>query len=129
MRLSAILNEKKISTYQCSRQSNIPYTTLLELVKGKTSIEKCSAETVFRLAKALDMTMDELFDEYLIFRRDQTAAKPGTIRKDMSLWRRYCRAAVVIGRYVAGQGLRKGRLIAAYSLGELVHQRLDLIRL
>ena len=63
MRLSAILNEKKISTYQCSRQSNIPYTTLLELVKGKTSIEKCSAETVFRLAKALDMTMDELYTQ------------------------------------------------------------------
>ena len=63
MRLSAILNEKKISTYQCSRQSSIPYTTLLELVKGKTSIEKCSAETVFRLAKALDMTMDELYTQ------------------------------------------------------------------
>jgi plasmid maintenance system antidote protein VapI len=63
VRLSAILNEKKISTYQCSRQSSIPYTTLLELVKGKTSIEKCSAETVFRLAKALDMTMDELYTQ------------------------------------------------------------------
>ena len=61
MRLSAILDEKKLSTYQCSRQSRIPYTTLLELVKGKTSIEKCSAETVFRLAKALNMTMDELY--------------------------------------------------------------------
>ena len=63
MRLSAILNEKKISTYQCSRQSNIPYTTLLELVKEKTSIEKCSAETIYRLAKALDMTMDELYTQ------------------------------------------------------------------
>ena len=63
MRLSAILNEKKISTYQCSRQSSIPYTTLLELVKEKTSIEKCSAETVYRLAKALDMTMDELYTQ------------------------------------------------------------------
>ncbi len=60
MRLSAILNEKKISTYQCSRQSNIPYTTLLELVKEKNSIEKCSAETIYRLAKELDMTMDEI---------------------------------------------------------------------
>ncbi len=63
MRLSAILKEKNISTYQCSRQSSIPYTTLLELVKGKTSIEKCSAETLYRLAKALDMTMDELYTQ------------------------------------------------------------------
>ena len=63
MRLSAILNEKKLSTYQCSRQSSIPYTTLLELVKEKTSIEKCSADTVFRLARALDMTMDELYTQ------------------------------------------------------------------
>ena len=41
----------------------------------------------------------------------------------------YHNTAVVIERDVARQGLREGRLITAGRLGELVHQRLDLIRL
>ena len=61
MQLAMLLTQKNMSTYQCSKLSGIPYTTLLELVKGKTSIEKCAAETVYRLASALDMTMDELY--------------------------------------------------------------------
>lgn len=38
----------------------------------------------------MNMTMNELFDEWIIFRRDETAAKTGTVRKDLSLWRKYC---------------------------------------
>ena len=63
MWLSAILEEKSMSTYQCSRKSGIPYTTLLELVKEKTNIEKCSAETVYRLARVLGLSMDELYTQ------------------------------------------------------------------
>lgn len=60
-----LLNEKKLSVYQCSKLSGIPYTTLLELVNNKTNIEKCTAETVYRLAKILDVDM-----EYLLQRND-----------------------------------------------------------
>ena len=63
MWLSAILEEKSMSTYQCSRKSGIPYTTLLELVKEKTKKEKCSAETVYRLARVLGLSMDELYTQ------------------------------------------------------------------
>ena len=61
MLLSEILNEQHLSVYQCSQYSGIPYTTLLELVRGKSVIEKCSGETIFRLAAALNMSMDELY--------------------------------------------------------------------
>lgn len=61
MQLSMLLEQKDMSTYQCSKISGIPYTTLLELVKGKTHIEKCAAETIYRLADVLDTTMDELY--------------------------------------------------------------------
>lgn len=60
-----LLNEKKLSVYQCSKLSGIPYTTLLELVNNKTNIEKCTAETVYRLAKTLGVDM-----EYLLQRND-----------------------------------------------------------
>ena len=61
MQLALLLEKQNLSVYQCSKLSGIPYTTLLELARGKTSIEKCTAETVYRLATALDMTMDDLF--------------------------------------------------------------------
>ena len=63
MQLAMLLNQQNMSTYQCSQISDIPYTTLLELVKGKTSIDKCAAETIYRLAKALGLTMDELYTQ------------------------------------------------------------------
>ena len=55
-----LLNEKNMSVYQCSKISGIPYTTLLEMVNGKTDINKCTAETVYRLAKTLNIDMESL---------------------------------------------------------------------
>lgn len=65
MELAAILNKKNMSVYRCAKESNVPYTTLLDIVKGKTKIEKCTAETVYRLAKALNIAMEELLEEHL----------------------------------------------------------------
>ncbi len=58
--LNKIISEKNLSVYRLSKNSNIPYATLNDICNGKTSIEKCSAETVYKLAKALDVTMEEL---------------------------------------------------------------------
>lgn len=58
--LNEILKEKKITIYQCAKLSGIPYTTLSEVIRGKTKIEKCSAETVYRLSKILNVTMEDL---------------------------------------------------------------------
>lgn len=63
MQLADLLEQKKISVYQCSKKSGIPYTTLSELIKGKSRIEKCSAATVYKLAKALQLSMEELLEK------------------------------------------------------------------
>lgn len=63
MELNALLKQKNMSVYQCSKESKVPYTTLLDLVKGKTRIEKCAAETVYKIAKALGIAMEELLRE------------------------------------------------------------------
>lgn len=60
-KLALLLYAQKLSVYQCAKSSGIPYTTLLDLVKGKTQVEKCSAETLYRLSSALNMTMDDLY--------------------------------------------------------------------
>lgn len=63
MRLNGLLRERQLSVYQCAKESNVPYTTLLDIVKGKTRIEKCTAETLYKLAKTLDVSMEELLIE------------------------------------------------------------------
>lgn len=80
MQLAMLLNQQNMSTYQCSQISDIPYTTLLELVKGKTSIDKCAAETIYRLAKALGLTMDELYTQ---LRTSETRATFETFKSNL----------------------------------------------
>lgn len=36
--LERLLNERQMSVYQCAKLSGIPYTTLLEIVRGKTDV-------------------------------------------------------------------------------------------
>ena len=63
MELMSLLKEKQLSVYQCAKESHIPYTTLSDIVKGKTRIEKCTAETIYKLARTLHVTMEELLTE------------------------------------------------------------------
>lgn len=58
--LETILKKKNMTIYQCAKLSRIPYTTLSEMVRGKTRLEKCSAETVYKLSKILNISMEEL---------------------------------------------------------------------
>ncbi len=63
MELMSLLKEKQLSVYQCAKESHVPYTTLSDIVKGKTRIEKCTAETIYKLARTLHVTMEELLTE------------------------------------------------------------------
>ncbi len=62
--LRRILQEKELSIYECSKMSGIPYMTLFDLVNHKTDIRKCSVDTLFRLSKTLDISMDSLVKSY-----------------------------------------------------------------
>lgn len=55
-----LLSKSNMTLYQCSKQSNIPYTTLSELIRGKTSLLHCTAETLYKLSKTLNVSMEEL---------------------------------------------------------------------
>lgn len=83
--LESRLEEKNMSVYQCSKLSGVPYTTMLELVKGKTKIKKCSAETVYKLSKILGTTVEELIEESEEYRLSFEAFKSNVCHmvKDM----------------------------------------------
>ena len=60
MTINDLMKKKNMSKYRLSKNSGIPYTTLTDILSGKAQLEKCSAETVYKLSKALDVPMEEL---------------------------------------------------------------------
>lgn len=60
MNINEILKEKNMTKYRLSILSGVPHATLNNICSGKAHIEKCSAETLFRLARVLHVTVEDL---------------------------------------------------------------------
>lgn len=60
MTIRETLKEKNMSVYRLAKESRIPYATVNDICSGKASLEKCSGETIYKLAKALELSMEEL---------------------------------------------------------------------
>lgn len=63
MNINQILEEKEISKYKLAKLSGVPYTTLNDICSGQARIEKCSAETLYKIAKVLEVTIEDLIEE------------------------------------------------------------------
>lgn len=57
-----LLREKNVSVYQVSKQSGIPYSTVLDIFSGKTKLEKCSVGTLHAIADFFNMSMDDIYE-------------------------------------------------------------------
>lgn len=62
MNVNQLLLKKKNSKYRFSQISGIPYSTVNDICSGKTKMRKCSGETLYKLAKALDTPMEKLIE-------------------------------------------------------------------
>ena len=60
MMIEELLARRNMTKYRLAVQAGIPHATLSDICSGKTKIEKCSAETVYKLAKALQVPMELL---------------------------------------------------------------------
>ena len=63
MSINEILSNIGMTKYRLAKISGIPNATLSELCSGKTSIEKCTAETLYKLAKSLNVSMESLIQD------------------------------------------------------------------
>ena len=63
MEINKLLQEKGLTKYRLSILSGVPHATLSELCNGKTNIARCSVETVYKLAKALGVSMEILVED------------------------------------------------------------------
>ncbi len=63
--MKGLLKERDITVYRLAKDSGVPYATVNDICNGKTRLEKCSAETIYKLAKALKVTMETLLEPYI----------------------------------------------------------------
>ena len=58
--LNELIKEKGISRYRLSKISGVPWATLSDICSGKSNFERCSAATLSKLSKALEISIEEL---------------------------------------------------------------------
>lgn len=60
MIIDDLLEKRNMTKYRLAVDAGIPHATLNDICSGKTKLEKCSAETVYKLSKVLGVTMELL---------------------------------------------------------------------
>lgn len=65
MQVRELMSQKGLTMYRLSKVCNLPYTTINDICSGKARLEKCSAETVYKLAKVLQVPMEELLEPHI----------------------------------------------------------------
>jgi len=60
MIIDDLLSRQKMTKYRLAMEAGIPHATLSDICSEKTKIEKCSAETIYKLAKTLGVPMEVL---------------------------------------------------------------------
>ena len=63
MMIEDLLSKRGMTKYRLAVLSGVPHATLNDICSGKTKLEKCSAETVYKLAKTLNVSMELLTEE------------------------------------------------------------------
>lgn len=71
MTINQIINDRGITKYRLAKLSGVPHATLNDICNGKTKIEKCSAETIYKLAQVLSVSMEYLIETSIKIREEQ----------------------------------------------------------
>lgn len=61
--LLTLLKNRDMSEYSLSKLSGVPYSTISDICSGKTDIKKCNCETIYKIAKALNTSMEIVIGE------------------------------------------------------------------
>lgn len=62
MLISRLLTEQDMTKYRLSKLSGVPQATINDICNGKARIEKCSAETLYKICQTLHVTMEDVLE-------------------------------------------------------------------
>lgn len=70
MTIQELLQNNNMTLYQLSKLSRVPYSTINEIVNGKVELRRCSIETLYKIAQAFHVALEDLVKPYLFYRVD-----------------------------------------------------------
>ena len=81
MIINELIKSKQITQDRLATDSGIAYTTINDICSGKAQLEKCSAETIYRISKALGVSMESIIEPCLDKRNDFELFKSNVCHK------------------------------------------------
>ena len=97
MYLNELMNACHMSRAELSARSNIPESTLRAILNGKAQLDRCEAATLYNIAYALDVSVEDLLEGYWdALERDAPARI--AVHDDSSLMNFYVLADSMLGR-------------------------------
>ena len=74
--LSERLSKNNLNLHTLSERSGVAYSTVYNLFTGKKRIEDATTESLYKLARILDMTLDELYSQFKTKPQDNSQIIP-----------------------------------------------------
>ena len=97
MYLNELMNACHMSRAELSARSNIPESTLRDILNGKAQLDRCEAATLYNIAYALDVSVEDILEGYWdALERD--APSRTSVHDDSSLMNFYVLADSMLGR-------------------------------
>lgn len=62
MIVNELLEKENMSRYRLSKESGVAMTTITDICSGKADLYKCSAGTIYKIAKVLGVTVDFILE-------------------------------------------------------------------
>lgn len=81
MTINEAMADKNMTKYRLAKNSGIPYTTINDICSGKARLEKCTVETIYRISKALGVSMENLIAPCMEKRSDFELFKSSTCHR------------------------------------------------
>lgn len=82
MLINDLMTKKGITKYALSKLSGVPQATINDICSGKTALSRCAAGTLYRIAKVLNFSMEDLLEaEDPTFRSDFEIFKSNTCHR------------------------------------------------
>ena len=97
MYLNELMNACHMSRAELSARSNIPESTLRDILNGKAQLDRCEAATLYNIAYALDVSVEDILEGYWdALERDAPART--SVHDENSLMNFYVLADSMLGR-------------------------------
>jgi transcriptional regulator with XRE-family HTH domain len=68
MSINELLKQQNMTKYRLSKKSGVPHTTINDICNNRVKIEKCAGDTLYKLSKALGVSMEALIEDAIEYR-------------------------------------------------------------